>query len=184
MNKKWYLLAGLLIVLVVAPLLSLLLIQLAGPVFPFLNKDESVIEQGVPYLQLRLAAIVFVGMNFAFRGYWNALDLSRLYMMTLIIMHACNIFLNYVLIFGHFGAPAMGVTGAGLASAMSMFYAQSAAACHYMFHAEDGKYRDRLLGYVESYYRGKVDELDVAKVFGIEPEVLGRGIIDYAELHR
>jgi putative MATE family efflux protein len=111
---------ALLIVLVVAPLLSLLLIQLAEPAFPSLNKDESVIQQGVPYLQLRLAAIVFVGMNFAFRGYWNALDLSRLYMMTLIIMHACNIFLNYVLIFGHFGAPAMGVAGAGLASAMSM----------------------------------------------------------------
>jgi len=111
---------ALLVVLVAAPLLSLLLIQLAEPLFPLLNKDESVVEQGVPYLQLRLAAIVFVGMNFAFRGYWNALDLSRLYMMTLIIMHACNIFLNYVLIFGHFGAPALGVTGAGLASAISV----------------------------------------------------------------
>ena len=59
-------------------------------------------------------------MNFAFRGYWNALDLSRLYMKTLIVMHACNIFLNYVLIFGHFGSPALGVTGAGMASAISM----------------------------------------------------------------
>lgn len=111
---------ALLLVLVAAPLLSLLLIQLVEPLYPFLNKDEAVIEQGIPYLELRLAATVFVGMNFAFRGYWNALDLSRLYMTTLIIMHACNIFLNYVLIFGHFGAPALGVTGAGLASAISM----------------------------------------------------------------
>ncbi len=111
---------ALLLVLVVAPLFSLVLIQLVESSYPFLNKDEAVIEQGVPYLELRLAAIVFVGMNFAFRGYWNALDLSRLYMTTLILMHACNIFLNYVLIFGHFGAPALGVTGAGLASAISM----------------------------------------------------------------
>ncbi|MEE8343987.1 MAG: MATE family efflux transporter [Woeseiaceae bacterium] len=111
---------ALLLILVVAPLISLLLIQFVEPLYPFLNKDEAVIEQGVPYLQLRLAAIIFVGMNFAFRGYWNALDLSRLYMTTLILMHACNIFLNYVLIFGHFGAPALGVTGAGLASAISM----------------------------------------------------------------
>jgi len=59
-------------------------------------------------------------MNFAFRGYWNALDLSRLYMTTLIFMHATNIILNYVLIFGKFGAPALGVTGAGMASAISM----------------------------------------------------------------
>jgi len=111
---------ALLLVLVVAPLLSLVLVQLAEPLYPFLNKDTSVIEQGIPYLKVRLAAIVFVGMNFAFRGYWNALDLSRLYMTTLILMHACNIFLNYVLIFGHFGAPALGVTGAGLASTISM----------------------------------------------------------------
>jgi len=111
---------ALLLVLVTAPALSLILIQLAEPLYEILNKDVSVIEKGVPYLEWRLAATVFVGMNFAFRGYWNALDLSRLYMKTLIVMHACNIFLNYVLIFGHFGSPALGVTGAGMASAISM----------------------------------------------------------------
>ena len=111
---------ALLLVLVVAPVFSLILIQVAPTLFPYLNSDASVIERGVPYLEWRLGAIVFVGMNFAFRGYWNALDMSRVYMTTLIMMHACNIVLNYVLIFGNFGAPAYGVTGAGMASAISM----------------------------------------------------------------
>lgn len=111
--------ALLLVVLMAIPL-SLILIQFAGPVYPLLNGDEAVIEQGVPYLEWRLGAIVFVGLNFAFRGYWNALDMSRLYMFTLIGMHCCNIVLNYVLIFGKLGAPALGVTGAGIASALSM----------------------------------------------------------------
>ena len=111
---------ALLLVLLFAPLLSVILMQLAGPLFPYLNSDAAVIERGVPYLEWRLGAIVFVGINFAFRGYWNALDMSRLYMMTLIVMHASNIVLNYVLIFGKFGAPALGVTGAGMASAISM----------------------------------------------------------------
>ena len=111
---------ALLLVVSIAPLFSLLLIQLAGPLFPQLNSDPSVIREGVPYLQWRLAAIVFVGMNFAFRGYWNALDMSRLYMITLVLMHACNIVLNYALIFGKLGAPEMGTAGAGLASAISM----------------------------------------------------------------
>ena len=112
--------AALLLVLLVAPLFSLVLVQIADNVFPYLNSDVEVIERGVPYIEWRLGAIVFVGMNFAFRGYWNALDLSRLYMNTLIIMHGCNIFLNYVFIFGNFGSPAYGVTGAGMASAISM----------------------------------------------------------------
>lgn len=112
--------SALLLVVLIAPVLSVVFILLAAPFYPFLNSDPAVIDQGVPYLQVRLAAIVFVGMNFAFRGYWNALDMSRLYMTTLVIMHACNIVLNYILIFGHFGAPALGVTGAGIASAVSL----------------------------------------------------------------
>ena len=112
--------SALLLVLIIAPLLSVLLFWLAEPSYPFLNSDPAVIEQGVPYLQWRISAIVFVGMNFAFRGYWNAMDMSRIYMTTLVLMHAANIVLNYVLIFGHFGAPALGVTGAGMASAISV----------------------------------------------------------------
>ncbi|MGY8793789.1 MAG: MATE family efflux transporter [Woeseiales bacterium] len=111
---------ALLLVLVIAPFFSAILIALADIGFPLLNNDTEVIALGVPYIEWRLGAIVFVGMNFAFRDYWNALDMSRVYMNTLIIMHACNIVLNYVLIFGNFGAPAYGVTGAAMASAISM----------------------------------------------------------------
>ena len=108
------------LVLVVAPIFSIILIQIVPTLFPYLNSDASVIERGVPYMEWRLGAIVFVGINFAFRGYWNALDMSRVFMTTLIMMHVCNVVLNYILIFGKFGAPAYGVTGAGIASAISM----------------------------------------------------------------
>lgn len=121
--------SALLLVLVVAPVLSVVLIQLADTMFPFLNSDPDVIERGVPYLEWRLGAIIFVGMNFAFRGYWNAMDMSRIYMTTLIIMHACNIVLNYTLIFGHFGAPAYGVTGAAMGTVVSM----AIGTCIYFF---------------------------------------------------
>lgn len=110
---------ALVLVLLIAPVLTALLYHATPVFYPWLNNDPEVVGQGVPYLQVRILAIVFVGANFAFRGYWNAVDLSRLYMSTLVVMHASNIFLNYVLIFGKFGAPALGVTGAGLASALS-----------------------------------------------------------------
>ncbi|MDH3590071.1 MAG: MATE family efflux transporter [Gammaproteobacteria bacterium] len=111
--------AGLLMVVAVAPLLSLVLYLLAPYFYPYLNSDPEVIEQGVPYLQVRLAGITFVGMNFAFRGFWNAIDRSGVYMSTLVIMHACNILLNYMLIFGKLGAPELGVAGAGLGTVLS-----------------------------------------------------------------
>ncbi|MCH9684258.1 MAG: MATE family efflux transporter [Deltaproteobacteria bacterium] len=88
-------------------------------VFPLLNPDPVVVEMGIPYLQIRVLAMVAVGMNFAFRGYWNGVNLSKLYLRTLLVMHAANIFLNWVLIFGNLGAPAMGATGAAIGSAVA-----------------------------------------------------------------
>lgn len=114
--------AALLIVLCAAPLLSVLLIHIAPKAYPYINADPDVIEHGVPYLQIRAMGIVFVASNFAFRGYWNAIDLTRLYMTTLVSMHVVNIVLNYVLIFGHFGAPALGVRGAAIASVAALAF--------------------------------------------------------------
>ncbi len=89
---------------------------IAPSVFPLLASEHSVAQIGVEYLQIRLLSAPAVGMNFAFRGYWNAVDLSKLYLRTLLVMHVVNALLAYVLIFGKFGAPALGVAGAAWAS--------------------------------------------------------------------
>ncbi len=89
---------------------------LAPSAFPFLTSDSEVARLGTVYLQIRLLGVPAVGMNFAFRGYWNAVDLSKLYLRTLVVMHVVNATLDYALIFGHFGAPPMGVAGAAWAS--------------------------------------------------------------------
>lgn len=113
---------GLLMAVVIAIPWSALLIALAPKYFPLLSGDTAVVEQGVPYLRARLFAMFAMGMNFSFRGYWNAVDKSVLYMRTLISMHVINIFLNWVFIFGNLGVPELGATGAGIASAVSTVF--------------------------------------------------------------
>jgi putative MATE family efflux protein len=113
---------GLLLALIIAVPWSATLIALAPEFFPVLTSDMAVVEQGVPYLRARLFAMFAMGMNFAFRGYWNAVDKSILYMRTLITMHVVNIFLNWVLIFGNLGAPELGAMGAGVASAIATVF--------------------------------------------------------------
>ena len=81
----------------------------------------QVIAQGTPYLQARIAGIAAMAINFSFRAYWSAIKMARFYFMTLIVMHAINIALNYVLIFGHFGMPALGTLGAGLGTTISLY---------------------------------------------------------------
>ena len=113
--------AGLLIALAIAVPWSLLLFVYADRLFPFLVDDPEVVAQGVPYLRARLAGMAAVGMNFAFRGFWNGIGQSRRYLQTLVIMHICNVILNWLLIFGHLGFPALGATGAGIGTAISGF---------------------------------------------------------------
>ena len=107
------------VVVTIAVPWSILLFYAAPVLFPLVNDDPLVVGHAVPYLQARLTAVLALGCNFCFRGFWNGIDRPSLYMRTLVVMHTVNIALNYVLIFGHFGAPALGAQGAGIASAIS-----------------------------------------------------------------
>ena len=112
---------GLLLALMIGLPLCIVLILTTPFAFNFLTGDPAVRELGVPYLQVRIASMIAVGMNFSFRGYWSAIHMTGVYLRTLLIMHAINIFLNWVLIFGNLGAPELGVFGAGLATTISLY---------------------------------------------------------------
>jgi putative MATE family efflux protein len=126
--------------------LSIVLFLLVPYFFPLLNPDPGVIADGVPYLQARLVALVAVGMNFSFRGYWNGVNLSRLYLRTLLVMHAANIFLNWVFIFGHLGAPELGAAGAGVGSAIATYVGTATYVFLGLRHAREGGFLRGLPG--------------------------------------
>ena len=135
---------GLLLALLIGLPLSILLMSLSDEIFRFLNDDPAVVTEGAGYLQVRLAAMVGVGMNFSFRGYWSAVKLSRLYLTTLLIMHSVNIFLNWVLIYGNLGAPAMGVMGAGLATTLSIYLGTAIYFTMALVHAREAGFLKRI----------------------------------------
>ena len=112
---------GLLLVLLAGIPLMIALLLAAPSLFAALNSDTSVREVGIPYLEIRVASMIAVGMNFAYRGYLSAVHQTQWYLRTIVLMHALNIFLNWVLIFGNLGAPALGLYGAGLATTISLY---------------------------------------------------------------
>lgn len=112
---------GLLIALLAAIPLTLIGWFNAERIISFLSEDAAVVRLGSDYFQWRSLAIVAVGFNFAFRGYWNGIRQTGLYLQILILMHLANVAISYTLIFGRFGMPEMGAEGSGLGTCIAMF---------------------------------------------------------------
>lgn len=89
----------------------------------YASRDAAVASATVPYLRARLLAVPAVGINFAFRGFWNAIQQPQVYMNTLVAMHITNIAVSFMLIWGvpALGIPKLGVAGAGLGTAFSVW---------------------------------------------------------------
>jgi MATE family multidrug resistance protein len=114
-----YLSGALLLIVTLAPLASLILYVSIPYLFPLINSDPEVVSIGVDYIRWLILQAVFVGFIHANTGFWNGIGLTRVYIGSLLTMHAVNVFLNYVFIFGKFGAPEMGAEGAGFATALA-----------------------------------------------------------------
>ncbi len=63
--------------------------------------------------------IVFALITISFRSFYIGIASTRLITYNAFLTTAINILLDYVMIFGHYGFPEMGIAGAGLASAIS-----------------------------------------------------------------
>lgn len=95
---------------------SALAFFLPEAVIGFIIRDEAVIAQGAVYLRLLSGGYLFFGFTTAIVGILRAAGIVKISVVTSIVALVVNISLNYILIFGHFGAPAMGVRGAAIAS--------------------------------------------------------------------
>ena len=87
--------------------------------FSYLNSDLEVAVLGSSYWEIRMFSIIFMGINYSYRGYFNGISQPKYYMFSLLFIHALNIVLNYLLIFGNFGFPEMGTDGAAIASTIA-----------------------------------------------------------------
>ena len=106
-------------------LLGLLILLIGRPlVEPFLTLigiDTGFRDLTVDYVRALLFGAPGILMFIALRFTSEGIGYTRPIMFTSVFSLICNVFLNYVLMFGHFGAPALGVEGCAYASAITMW---------------------------------------------------------------
>ena len=103
-------------------ILSVLTLVLLGGCIPFLHcfgQDPEVIEVARPYYILIVISIVpFLFFTF-FKQFLEGLGNTSVAMVITLVMNGLNIFLNWLFIYGHWGCPELGATGAGIGSLVS-----------------------------------------------------------------
>ena len=78
--------------------------------------SQNIYSASLDYIKCRQFGIVFVCFNFLYRALYVGISNTKVITYSTIIMAIVNIMLDYCLIFGNFGFPQMGISGAALAS--------------------------------------------------------------------
>lgn len=108
-----------------AVILALIIISigviLLNPILNLMDLEDHVHYTAKYYLVALGAGIVPQFVFTTLRSFIDAHGKTRLTMIIILIILPLNVFLNYIFIFGHFGVPAFGGVGSGIATAISFW---------------------------------------------------------------
>jgi putative MATE family efflux protein len=98
---------------------SAVMLAAPGPMLGLLGARAEVIEVGLPYMRLVIGSSVMLALTLTFDSALRANRDTRTPMLVALVVTAVKLLANWVLIFGAFGAPRLGLTGAGWATVIS-----------------------------------------------------------------
>ena len=99
------------------PLMTILI--WAKPVLLALGQEPAIVDVAAKWVHIVALGLPFTLGFGVLRNFASAIGKQTAVLAISVITLLFNIAMNYVLIYGHFGAPAMGVLGAAAASAMA-----------------------------------------------------------------
>ena len=111
-----------------------LLLMAIGFFMPHMGQDPQVIPFAQPYYFITVASLIPTSFFFTSRFFAEGIGDTRHAMWITVTSNLLNIFLNWVLIFGHFGLPALGVMGAALATLIARIFC-AVAFIRVIFHS-------------------------------------------------
>ncbi|MFI3315890.1 MAG: MATE family efflux transporter [Rikenellaceae bacterium] len=107
---------GLYVVSLLGVFLFVLLKFLSADILRLLISSDNVYHVAMQFINYRSLGIFFVCINFLFRSLYIGVSNTKIITYTTLVMAVVNILFNYLLIFGHWGFPNLGVQGAAIAS--------------------------------------------------------------------
>src|SRR5882762_3415693 len=115
------LLNGIYLSLVMTPFL-MVPVWFFDPLLQFLHIDPLVSRLAVPYMKALAIGLFPLMLYFAVRRCIQAMNMVRPVAFALVTANLINLLFNWVLIYGKWGPPAMGVVGSGWSTALARLY--------------------------------------------------------------
>lgn len=107
--------SGLTFAMILSVLMIALLVMI-GSLMPYMGQDDEVVRACKPYYIMATISTFPFLLYHVEKQYLEGLGNTTIAMVVMIVINVLNIPLNWIFIYGHLGAPALGATGAGIAT--------------------------------------------------------------------
>jgi MATE family multidrug resistance protein len=109
------------LVCALSPLLMAFLLMFL-PLFPYFGLAPALVAQTIPFLKALVWSTLPLTVYFVLRRYLQAMGIVKPVVFALISANLVNVLGNWLLIYGHFGLPRLGVPGSAWATCISRTY--------------------------------------------------------------
>ncbi len=130
-----------------------------------LVSSEHIYTAALEYLDWRMYGFFFVFLNVIFRAFYVGITETRILTTSAIITAVVNIVLDYLLIFGKFGFPELGIAGAAIASVLAEAASLIYLVIHTFLFANLKKYRLFTFKNIEMKTIGQILNLSIFIMF-------------------
>ena len=96
-----------------------ILIVLAKPIMRLMNQPEAVVDLAAPYIDWVAFSLIPVIIFQGYKQFADGLSQTKYSMYAIYLANVVHIFFNYVLIYGVWGFPKLGILGAALGTVIS-----------------------------------------------------------------
>ncbi len=127
--------------LLMAVIMFIFLTFYIEPFFRLFIHSEAIFQKSLEYLHFRSYGLFFSYTGVAIIALYSGVARTYFIIIDTVILTISNLVLNYLLVFGKFGFPAMGIGGSALASTLSEIIAFVVFFIYILFDKEARQYR-------------------------------------------
>lgn len=142
-----------------------------APLLYYMGQPVEVVDGAIPYYRMLALSVPFMLFFYAFKSFLEGVGNTKTVMIITIVANALNIGFNYLLIYGHWGLPEMGATGAGLATTLARIASAAMVFIYFL-------YRKKYAAYLEGFSFGALRRKRVARLMAIGIPIAGQMFLE------